>query len=47
VQAVASIPLTTWHRPVWRDLQKRGVPKPTRTRKVWRLDDSTGHYTEL
>ena len=47
VQAVASIPLTTWHRPVWRDLQKRGVPKPTRTRKVWGLDDSTGHYTEL
>jgi putative long chain acyl-CoA synthase len=47
VQAVASLPLTTWHRPVWRDLQKRGVPKPTRTRKVWRIDDSTGHYTQL
>jgi putative long chain acyl-CoA synthase len=47
VQAVGSIPLTTWHRPVWRELQKRGVPKPTRTRKVWRLDDSTGHYAEL
>lgn len=47
VQVVPSIPLTTWHRPVWRDLQKRGVPKPTRTRKVWKLDESTGHYTEL
>ncbi len=47
VQVVASMPLTTWHRPVWRDLRKRGVPKPTRTRKVWRLDDETGHYTQL
>jgi putative long chain acyl-CoA synthase len=47
VQAVPSIPLTTWHRPVWRDLQKRGVPKPTRTRTVWRLDPATKHYEEL
>jgi putative long chain acyl-CoA synthase len=47
VQVVASMPLTTWHRPKWRDLQKRGVPKPTRTRTVWKLDDETGHYTQL
>jgi putative long chain acyl-CoA synthase len=47
VQVVPSIPLTTWHRPKWRDLQKRGVPKPTRTRKVWQLDADTGHYKQL
>jgi putative long chain acyl-CoA synthase len=47
VQVVPALPLTTWHRPIWRDLQKRGVPKPTRTRTVWKLDDSTGHYREL
>ena len=47
VQVVASIPLTTWSRPIWRNLQKRGVPKPARGRRVWRIDDETGHYTEL
>lgn len=47
VQVVSSIPLTTWHRPIWRNLQKRGVPKPGRGRKVWRIDEHTGHYAEL
>jgi putative long chain acyl-CoA synthase len=47
VQVVGSIPLTTWHRPIWRTLAKRGVPKPARGRRVWRLDDETGHYAEL
>jgi putative long chain acyl-CoA synthase len=47
VQVVSSIPLTTWHRPIWRNLQKRGVPKPGRGRRVWRIDDTTGHYTEV
>jgi putative long chain acyl-CoA synthase len=47
VQAVPSIPLTTWHRPVWRDLQKKGVPKAGRNRQVWQLDPSTGHYSLL
>jgi putative long chain acyl-CoA synthase len=47
VQVVPSIALTTWHRPVWRDLQKRGVPTPTRTRTVWQLDGSSGHYEQL
>ena len=47
VQSVASIPVTTWHRLMWRDLQKRGVPKPARNRRVWQLDPSTGHYAEL
>jgi putative long chain acyl-CoA synthase len=44
VQVVPSIPLTTWHRPVWRNLQAKGVPRPARGRRVWRLDDDTGHY---
>ncbi|MCW2494084.1 alpha/beta fold hydrolase [Jatrophihabitans sp.] len=47
VQVVASLPVTTWHRPVWRELQKRGVPKPGRNRQVWQLDPSTGHYAAL
>ncbi|HEY7009162.1 MAG TPA: alpha/beta fold hydrolase [Jatrophihabitantaceae bacterium] len=47
VQLVASLPLTTWHRPVWRPLQARGVPRPGRGRRVWRLDDATGRYREL
>ena len=46
VQQVASLPLTTWHRPVWSDLQKKGVPKPARGRKVWRLE-ADGHYAEV
>ena len=50
VQVVADIPLTTWHRPVWRALQEQGVPKPSGEgradgRDVWRLDD--GHYRPL
>ena len=28
VQVVPSIPLTTWDRPIWRDLQRKGVPSP-------------------
>ena len=46
VQLVSSLPLTTWHRPVWSDLQKKGVPKPGRGRRVWRLDED-GHYAEV
>ncbi len=47
VQAVASIPVTAWHRPVWRTLQHRGVPEPNRQRRVWRLDPASGRYAEL
>jgi putative long chain acyl-CoA synthase len=47
VQIVPSIPLTTWHRPIWRTLARRGVPKPARGRRVWRLDSESGHYAEL
>jgi putative long chain acyl-CoA synthase len=44
VQTVRSIPMTAWHRPIWRNLQRRGVPRPARGRTVWRIDDATGHY---
>jgi len=47
VHVVRSIPVTTWHRPVWRALQQAGIPKPTRTRKVWKLDEEHAHYTPL
>lgn len=47
VQVVPSIPVTTWHRPQWRTLQSRGVPKPTRTRRVFRLDADRAHYRQL
>jgi putative long chain acyl-CoA synthase len=47
VQVVPSIALTTWHRPIWRDLQSKGVPKPGRGRRVWRLSDDGAHYEEL
>jgi putative long chain acyl-CoA synthase len=44
VQVVASIPVTTWHRPQWRVLQAKGVPTPNRTRKVWKLGGDRTHY---
>jgi putative long chain acyl-CoA synthase len=47
VQVAPSIPVTTWHRPQWRTLQAKGVPAPTRTRKVWRLGDDRAHYEQL
>ena len=47
VQQVPSIPVTTWHRPQWRNLQAKGVPVPNRTRRVWRLADDREHYEEL
>jgi putative long chain acyl-CoA synthase len=47
VQVVPSIPVTTWHRPQWRTLQARGVPKPTRTRRVFRLDADRAHFRQL
>jgi putative long chain acyl-CoA synthase len=46
VQVVPSIPVTTWHRPVWHALQKAGVPKPGRGKRVWRLG-ANGSYAEL
>jgi putative long chain acyl-CoA synthase len=47
VQVVPSIPVTTWHRPQWRQLQAKGVPTPTRNRPVWRLGDDGAHYEQL
>jgi putative long chain acyl-CoA synthase len=47
VQVVRSFPVTTWHRPIWRQLQQAGVPKPTRARKVWKLADDHAHYEPL
>ncbi len=47
VQVVPAIPVTTWHRPQWRMLQAKGVPTPTRGRKVWKLDDDRAHYHQL
>lgn len=41
VQVVQSIPVTTWHRPISAGLQKAGIPKPTKKRRVWRLDSHT------
>jgi putative long chain acyl-CoA synthase len=47
VQVVRSIPVTTWHRPMWRPLQKAGIPKPTRTRQVFRLSADRMRYEQL
>ena len=47
VQVVASIPVTTWHRPMWRPLQRAGVPRPSRNRRVFRLQPDRVHYQEL
>ena len=47
VQVVPSIPVTTWHRPQWRPLQAKGIPTPSRTRTVWKLDDDRAHYELL
>jgi putative long chain acyl-CoA synthase len=47
VQQVATIPLTTWHRPQWRTLQAKGVPEPGRGRVVWRLGPDRSHYEQL
>jgi putative long chain acyl-CoA synthase len=44
VQVVASIPVTTWHRPLWRPLQAKGVPTPARNRRVWKLGSDRTHY---
>jgi putative long chain acyl-CoA synthase len=47
VQTVRSLPMTAWHRPIWRTLQRKGVPTPARGRKVFRIDETTGHYHVL
>ena len=47
VQVVKSIPVTTWHRPMWRPLQRGGIPKPSRNKQVFRLRDGRAHYEQL
>jgi putative long chain acyl-CoA synthase len=47
VQVVSSIPVTTWHRPLWRPIQAKGAPTPGRGRKVWRRADDGAHYEQL
>jgi len=47
VQVVPSIPVTTWCRPLWTSLRKAGVPKPGKSRTVWRLDVDRQHYHRL
>jgi putative long chain acyl-CoA synthase len=47
VQVVPTIPVTTWHRPLWRPLQAKGIPSPNRQRRVWRLGEDRLHYEEL
>jgi len=47
VQVVQEIPLTTWSRPLVGPLRKRGVPKPTNRRPVWRLADDGESYAPL
>ncbi|MEO6471212.1 MAG: AMP-binding protein, partial [Aeromicrobium sp.] len=47
VQAVKSIPVTTWHRPLSTGLQRAGIPKPTKKRRVWRFDAEMDSYEEL
>ncbi|WP_375487253.1 AMP-binding protein [uncultured Jatrophihabitans sp.] len=44
VQVVPDIPVTTWHRPVWSDLQAEGVPSSSDDRLVWSLDEDGVHY---
>jgi putative long chain acyl-CoA synthase len=47
VQVTPTIPVTTWCRPMWRPLQSKGIPTPTRTRKVWRLGADHTHYEKV
>ncbi|SHG02760.1 putative long chain acyl-CoA synthase [Jatrophihabitans endophyticus] len=47
VQVVPTIPLTTWHRPHWRTLQAKGVPRPGRGRRVWALAADDVHYEQV
>ena len=47
VQTVRTLPMTAWHRPIWRSLQGRGAPTPGGTRAVWQMDEVSGHYHPL
>jgi hypothetical protein len=47
VQVVPTIPVTAWCRPLWSSLRKAGIPKPTRSRDVFRLGDDRLHYQPM
>jgi putative long chain acyl-CoA synthase len=47
VCVVPSIPVTTWCRPMWRPLRDAGLPTPSDTTVVWRLDTDRQHYHRL
>jgi putative long chain acyl-CoA synthase len=47
VQVLPSIPVTTWHRPQWQNLRRRGIPTPGRGKQVWRLADDGTHYDSI
>jgi putative long chain acyl-CoA synthase len=47
VQVVPSMPVTAWCRPLWSSLRKAGIPKPTRSRDVFRLGDDRQHYQPM
>lgn len=44
VHVVKALPVTTWHRPLWRGLQAEGIPRPVRGRTVWRLAADRSTY---
>jgi putative long chain acyl-CoA synthase len=47
VQVVPAIPVMTWHRPQWRPIQAKGIPKAARGRKAWRRAEDQSHYELL
>ena len=47
VQMVDEIPVTTWHRPLWRPLQAKGIPEPDAHTRVWRLGPEGAHYEQI
>jgi putative long chain acyl-CoA synthase len=47
VCVVPSIPVTTWCRPMWRPLRDAGLPTPSDTTVLWRLDTDRQHYHRL
>ncbi len=47
VQVIDRIPVTTWFRPVTRDLRAAGVPEPDEDRQAWYLDASGDAYRPL
>ena len=47
VQVVDRIPVTTWFRPLTRDLRAAGVPEADEDRQAWYLDASGDAYRPL